>query len=91
MMAAVTRWERDPEVLGTELHDEVVLLHPTTQAMFSLNATALVVWNTLAAPADLDHLVAAVTDAFAVDADTAADDVRGLLAELVAAGLVHER
>ena len=84
-------WHRNPEVIATDLDDELVLLHPSTRAVFTLNDTGRTVWQHLDEPRDLDTLVAAVTAAFAVDTTTAHTDVTRLLGELTAADLARPR
>lgn len=78
-----------PDVIETDLESELILLDPGTQEMFSLNETGRRVWRSL--PAREAALVDAVVAAFDVARDTAAADVRRLLAELVEAGLVEAR
>ena len=83
------RWSRGEDVIATDLDDEVVLLNPTTRAVFTLNLTGRVVWHRLASAASLDELVAVLVSEFAVDEVTAARDLRVLLDDLAAAGLVY--
>ena len=83
------RWSRDEDIIATDLDDEVVLLNPTTRAVFTLNPTGRAVWHRLASAASLDELVAVLVAEFAVDEATAARDVRVLLDDFAAAGLVH--
>ncbi len=78
---------RDPAVLVTELEDELVLLHPTSRAMFTLSATGQVVWKAL--DGGVDAAIDAVTTAFDVDREVATADVYELIGALAAAGLVH--
>src|SRR5262245_17039680 len=82
------RWIRADDLIATDLDDELVLLNPSTRALFSLNATGRAVWIRLAAPTSTSELVDAIVTAFAVDERVAARDVKSLLDELAAAGLV---
>lgn len=78
----------NPQVIETELPDELILLDPATREMFSLNATGRVVWRALAERAGRAGAIARLAEAFAVDEETAGADVDALLARLATAGLV---
>jgi len=80
------RFRAKPGVVATDLETEVVLLDPETREMFSLNATGRVVWRAL--PGRVADLAAEVTRIFEVDGGRALEDVRGILGDLLAAGLV---
>ena len=82
-------WSRNDDVVATDLDDEIVLLNPATRAVFTLNPTGRAVWHRLADSASLDELVKVLVTEFAVDDVTAARDVRAVLEDLAAAGLVH--
>ena len=82
-------WERNPDVIVTDLDTELVLLDRATRAVFTLNKTGRVVWQQLERPCTLDAAVAAVTRAFEIDEATARDDVMALLGELVASDLAR--
>ena len=75
-------------IIETDLGEELILLDPTTQEMFSLNATGRAVWRMLSDhdPADV---AAAISDHFAVDAKQAEDDVRDLIDRLLEAELLE--
>jgi predicted RNase H-like nuclease len=77
---------RNPDVIETDLGDELVLLDPKTRAMFTLNATGREVWRH--AEDELDQIVSALTTSFAITADRARGDIVALIAELTSAGLV---
>lgn len=79
-----------PGVIETDLEQELVLLDPRTQQMFSLNDTGRRVWRTL--PVDHEEpLVHAVLEAYEISREQAEADVRRLLAELLEAGLIEAR
>lgn len=88
-MTGTECWEAHPDVLATDLGDELVLLHPARGEMFSVNGPGRAAW--LALPGDVAHLTDAVTAAYDVQADRAARDLRELLAELEGRGLVRPR
>ncbi|MGI8792291.1 MAG: PqqD family protein [Acidimicrobiales bacterium] len=62
--------------------DEVIALDLRTSGYIALNATGAVLWQALADGATTNSLVTALTDAFTVDAATAAADVDTFLAEM---------
>ncbi|GGJ75774.1 PqqD family protein [Deinococcus aquiradiocola] len=76
-----------PSIVATDLEDELVLLDPATQQIFSLNASGRAVW--LALPASETQLSQRLTEAFDVTAEQAREDVSGLLRRLTSAGLVR--
>ncbi|WP_034409276.1 PqqD family protein [Deinococcus murrayi] len=80
-------WEAHPDVLVTDLSDELVLLDPRRGEMYSVTGAGSAAWRAL--PGDLAHLTGAVTAAYDVDEARAREDLRTLLAELEARGLVR--
>jgi hypothetical protein len=82
------RFRRGSAVIETDLPEELILLDPTTQEMFSLNSVGRAIWN--GPPSrTLAEVVEDVIDRFAVSPDEAKADVRHLLGRLLDAGLVH--
>lgn len=81
-------WRRDPEVVTTELERELVLLHPATRSMFTLNETGMVVWSFI--DEGPGAAVDAVVAAFDVDREVAVADVADLVDGLARAGLIVE-
>lgn len=81
-------YARNPEIIETELQSELMLLHPDTGEMFSLNDTGRRVWRSLPcdSPARLGAELSAV---LAVDVDVAERDVRALLNDLHRSGLIR--
>ena len=78
--------------LLTELGDGPgVLLDLDTKFYFTLNETGVVAWKRLveAGTGTTDTLAAALTETFEVTLAQATEDVRTLVGELVAAGLVR--
>jgi hypothetical protein len=81
-----------PDVILTEIGDGTgVLLHVGTKFYFTLNATGVAVWKTLAEASAAGAPVTTLADAlhrrFEVDADVAARDLEPLLQELLAEDL----
>jgi len=83
------RWIRNGDVIATDLDDEVVLLNPATRAVFTLNPTGRAIWNCIGDPSTVAEIVTELTTRFAVDEERARRDVRAVLDELAAAGLVR--
>lgn len=78
----------NPSIVATDLEDELVLLDPASQQIFSLNATGRAIWQSL--PASMDSLTQTLEQRFEVESIQADADVKGLLRSLVDAGLVRE-
>ena len=78
----------NPSIVATDLEDELVLLDPASQQIFSLNATGRAIWQSL--PASMASLTHTLEQRFEVEAMQADADVKGLLRSLVDAGLVRE-
>ncbi len=68
---------------------EVVILHLDDGAYYGLNEVGTRIWELLQEPRGFQDLVAAVVDEFDVTPEACADDVRVLLDELGARGLVE--
>jgi hypothetical protein len=81
------RYLPNPAVIETELPGELILLDPNTREMFSLNDTGTAAWRALPGRSlrEVGDLLAA---SFEVAAEVATEDVRKLVARLVAAGLL---
>ncbi|MCP2013319.1 hypothetical protein L1280_000447 [Deinococcus sp. HSC-46F16] len=88
-MTGTDCWEAQPDVLATDLGDELVLLHPARGEMFSVNGPGRAAW--LALPGSVAHLTNAVTALYDVETDRAEADLRSLLSELAGRGLVRPR
>ena len=57
--------------------------------LFALNASAKILWDALAEPADEDRLVGLLLKKFRADEPTVRNDVRELLGQMVARKLVE--
>jgi hypothetical protein len=77
----------NPEIIVTELDDELVLLNPRTQAMFTLNGSGKIIWQNLGQH-NTDEIAIKITEAFEIDLETAKKDVTVLLETLKTAGLL---
>lgn len=74
------------DILVTDLDDELVLLNPETQDIFTLNASGRLLW--LALPAPLETLADVLVQEYGLDSATARTDAGDILHELVQAGLL---
>ena len=86
--------ERRPGIVARRIGGETILV-PTRRraremALFTLNEVGSFLWERLDGASDEDALVAAVTDAFEVDRETAAADVAVFLRDLRDGDLVEE-
>jgi hypothetical protein len=76
-------------VVWADVEGELVLLEPESGAYYALNETGADVWRQLAAgPAGERELLDRLVGGYAVEASVAAADLRRLLVELEASGLV---
>jgi hypothetical protein len=77
----------NPEIIVTELDDELVLLNPRTQAMFTLNGTGKLIWQHLGKNT-AEEIAVKITETFEVDFTTATTDTNALLESLEKSGLL---
>ena len=81
-------WTLKPGVIETDLGDELVLLDPKTQGMFSLNNTGRVVWQGLKNTETLETIALSLEKTFTVTLEQASLDAQALIDELEKAGLI---
>jgi len=86
---ALTRYVRAKELLEAELGDELVALDVEGGQCFGLNQVAADIWRLLDQPKDFEALHQSLMDAYEVDADECAADLRSCLAEMESDGLIH--
>jgi hypothetical protein len=77
----------NPEIIVTELDDELVLLNPRTQAMFTLNGTGKIIWQSLGQHTN-EEIAVKITEVFEIDLGTAQKDTSDLLESLEKSGLL---
>ena len=77
-----------PGVIETDLDDELVLLDPNTQGMFSLNNTGRVIWHDLKNAESLEVIAQKLEQQFSVTLEQAQIDASTLIGELEKAGLI---
>lgn len=76
------------DALVAHLQGEAVLLHAGTKDYFRLNETGQVVWRMIEQGSDEDAIVAALLEAYDVDAEEARAEVQRIVRELIDAGLL---
>ncbi len=81
-------WTLKPNVIETDLGDELVLLDPKTQGMFSLNNTGRIVWQGLKNTETLETIALSLEKTFTVSFEQASLDAQVLIDELEKAGLI---
>jgi hypothetical protein len=77
-------------VLTRQLPGGAVLVHLQTNRIFELNATAARIWELLGSGVPPADLASRLTGEFAIDAETAAAEVKALLDLLAREGLLAE-
>jgi len=88
--AVPARFQHKPGLVATDLESELILLDPSTQEMYGLNATGRAVWYELPHH-DLTVIAGRLAAAFEADATRALADVEGIVGALIEAGLVKEK
>ncbi len=75
-------------LLAAAIGEELLMMSPAVGKYFNLNEVGARIWELLAEPTTVEALVAALTSEYAVDADTAREQVVEFLAELRERGLL---
>ena len=88
------RYCRSPDFVHRRVAQEEILVPvrrsgADLSSLYLLNATAAELWTLLAEPRSESEMIASLTASFDVEAETARDDLRGFLAELVAVGALR--
>jgi hypothetical protein len=78
-------------MIETEVDGELVALHVDNGTCYGFNGTATRIWAMIEQPKRLSELVGELTQEFDVDAATCEAQLRDLLDELAADGLVEIR
>jgi hypothetical protein len=82
-------YRHNPNIVITELEDELVLLDPSSKQMFSLNAVGRLLWDQLPS-LGLTGVLERIEATFEVGADRARTDAMALIENLVRANLLVE-
>ena len=89
------RIKKNPDLIMRNIAGECVLV-PTGElaakfnGMITLNASAKFIWEHMEEVSNQEELVALLLDAFEVDEETAAHDVRGFIATAIHVGYVKD-
>jgi hypothetical protein len=82
-------YRRATDLMEADLGEELVALDPHKGDCFGFNEVAAWVWRRLAQPADFATLRGELLSEYEVDADQCSTELRALLDDLVARGLVE--
>ena len=80
-----------PDVLGSELGSEVVMLNLSDATYYGLDEVGAVVWRLFQQPVTIERVVASLVDTYDVDAQRCRADIVKLVADLRERGLVVVR
>ena len=89
------RWKRNPAVVARRIGERTILV-PTGRgivdhkSLFTLNDTGSHVWEQLVSPRTVDDLNRSLAQEFDITPEEARTDVERFLADLAAAGCIHE-
>jgi hypothetical protein len=75
--------------MEAEIGDELVALEPAKGNCFGFNSVATSVWRALAEPRSFDQLRDALLDEYDVDAEQCSSELRTLLEDMEARGLIE--
>jgi hypothetical protein len=78
-----------PSLVSTSIQDEVVILDPSAGRYFSLKGVGRRAWELLQGSTTVAAIVRTIEDEYDIDAETCERDVRLLLDDLIARGLVR--
>jgi hypothetical protein len=78
-----------PSTLHREIHDETILLHLDTGEYYGLGGTATRIWQLIVEDGDLDRIEAAIIEEFDADREILSNELRSVIAELVAKQLIE--
>lgn len=73
-----------------EIEDEVVAVDMRNSTYLSVNESAVLLWRELSQGTTRERLVELLVESYGINAEQAAGDVDGFLAELEAQGLLAE-
>jgi hypothetical protein len=80
-----------PDVLGSELGTEIVMLNLRDATYYGLDDVGAEVWKLIQRPITIGRVVASLVETYDVDAERCRADVIGLVAGLRERGLVEVR
>ena len=80
-----------PDVLGSELGSEVVMLSLRDGTYYGLDEVGAEIWRLIQTPTTIDRIVSSIVDTYDVDARRCRSDVINLVVALRDRGLVEVR
>jgi hypothetical protein len=83
------RIARAPEVIAVPVGDELLLHEIASDQYVRLNPTAAFVWECLAAPQTGSEVAAALASRYDIATETATEDARRVIADLVQRGMAR--
>lgn len=86
-----SRWQRNPDVLWRFSDERVLLQVAEMNDAMLLDGSGGAVWRALAEPKTLAELTAVLAQVHGVEPTAIAGDVRDVVSDLTAHGLVHRR
>ena len=84
----MTQYKRTIDLMEAELGDELVALDPNAGECFGFNSVATSVWRKLDQPQTFEQLRDALLDEYEVEPNRCSDELKALLDDLTAKGLV---
>ncbi|MGH1579198.1 PqqD family peptide modification chaperone [Planktotalea sp.] len=82
-------FERNPDIVATDMDGEIVMMHVDKGAYFALNGTGSIIWELLESPASLSQIVAHVRQTHEVDpAHELTTEIAAFMENLQSNGLV---
>ena len=81
--------QQHPDVLSKKFRNEAVLLNLNKGDYFTLNQTALFLWETCKIPKDLRQLTSELSEHFRIPRDQAEKDIESFLESLHKLGLIE--
>lgn len=82
------KYRTSPDAVFETFDDEIIIINMVTGSYYSLDATALGIWNLLQGQQSLSHVVRATQNAYQDDAETIESTVTKLVEELEGEGLL---
>ena len=86
----MTRYVRAVDLLEADIGNELVALEPEAGNCFGFNEVATVVWRKLAEPKSFDELRDSLVADYDVSAEQCSTELKALLDEMKAQGLVEQ-
>lgn len=74
--------------ISTRLHEDTVILHNQSSTYFSLDTVGSTIWEQLQQPCSFQDVLNVIVDTYDVTKTQAETDLKELLQDMIAAGLV---